>query len=538
MSEQAKARLSRAAVVGLAALVVADRLHWAGVAQWREDQATNLWLGLQFFSRWTPVGLISSSSVPNPNGMPLLGAFLCRLPGLFEVSVAIGCLQAACAVWCFRELRRRYPLPALLCLPLLTAIPLRGSSVEFVNQWMLTSLNLAFLALLLRDSRRPAVWHQVGAAAAVLLAPALYLAGVVNAVVFLVLWLGPPQLRRARRDAGVTRRSWAPCLVVAALFFAVVWLPYVLESGRLDLDAAPTRSAASGVLNAVSVAPLLPLALLRWSLEDGGFSMFSDPRILSPLSARLMEWARALWVAQWCVASSATALAFLRERRPGQARVAGGVPLLLGFIGLACVTAPLIRGPAWHRAERLDQTLQFLPLLLALSFGTPWWLRPANGWARRSTLVLAVAYSLVNAIAGVLVVNSHLAYRGPVINSADVPLRDVERVARWIAADSNATSAKREVRVAYALASGIWSWLPEFGPRLDPWYPGAMSVGRGFDYELARRHGLVNALEHSRARAPLEARYVVHYGFEPLAPCWPAPLRQVELGRLKVSVVR
>ena len=67
-------------------LVIVDRWSMALVSQWREDQATNLYIGYHFFDWSTPVGLISSTGIPNPNGMVLLGALLSRLPGLLAVS--------------------------------------------------------------------------------------------------------------------------------------------------------------------------------------------------------------------------------------------------------------------------------------------------------------------------------------------------------------------------------------------------------------------------------------------------------------------
>ena len=34
-------------VLGIAAVVLlADRSYWAQISQWREDQATNIWLGI------------------------------------------------------------------------------------------------------------------------------------------------------------------------------------------------------------------------------------------------------------------------------------------------------------------------------------------------------------------------------------------------------------------------------------------------------------------------------------------------------------
>ena len=50
------------------------------VSQWREDQATQLWLGYTFKLSDLPIGLISSQEIPNPNGNIVLAKFIGFFP--------------------------------------------------------------------------------------------------------------------------------------------------------------------------------------------------------------------------------------------------------------------------------------------------------------------------------------------------------------------------------------------------------------------------------------------------------------------------
>ena len=77
-------------------LIVVDRYYWAQIAQWREDQAANIWIGYTAGIGHSPVGLISSRYIPNPNGMILLGSLLSLLPGLFSISIFLGLTQVKC----------------------------------------------------------------------------------------------------------------------------------------------------------------------------------------------------------------------------------------------------------------------------------------------------------------------------------------------------------------------------------------------------------------------------------------------------------
>jgi len=76
-------------------LLLWQRWELAELAQWREDQATNLWIGSQVWAgRYLPsIGLISSTGLPNPNGMAWLGVALSVLPSLQAISFCLGLLQ-------------------------------------------------------------------------------------------------------------------------------------------------------------------------------------------------------------------------------------------------------------------------------------------------------------------------------------------------------------------------------------------------------------------------------------------------------------
>jgi len=92
--------------------------------------------------------------------------------------------------------------------------------------------------------------------------------------------------------------------------------------------------------------------------------------------------------------------------------------------------------------------------------------------------------------------------------------------------------------VDYLLGGRRWDWVPEFGQRLERWYPSPMTMGRLFDYHLLRRHGLANAREGAPQRGGASgARYLVTHAFEPPPVVLAPGVRQVELGRYCVTVL-
>ena len=206
-------------------LIIIDRYYWAQVAQWREDQAANLWLGYTTGISHIPVGLISSEYIPNPNGMILLGSILSLLPDLLTVSLVLGLTQALLLLLVgWKASSGSWQYFALAAFPALSSVILRSSSVELWNQYTITLVNIFFLFWALRYLENPSLWNFPPIAALILIAPSLYLAGAVNAIVMILLTLGMVLYKRSD-----WKQVWSVAAVIAAIFaisILVTWRPY------------------------------------------------------------------------------------------------------------------------------------------------------------------------------------------------------------------------------------------------------------------------------------------------------------------------
>ncbi|MGE5462402.1 MAG: hypothetical protein ACM3PS_03550, partial [Syntrophothermus sp.] len=212
-------------VVLFTALLIIDRYYWAQIAQWREDQAANLWLGYTAGISHIPVGLISSRYIPNPNGMVLLGALLSLLPNLLSISLFLGLVQACFLLLVgWKASAGSWQYFALAAFPALCSVILRSSSVEFWNQYTVTLVNVLFIFWALRYLEKPSLWNLPPIAILILLAPSLYLAGVVNAIVMTLLTLGMVLYKRpAWKQVGLVAAILAAIL---AVFVVLTWRPY------------------------------------------------------------------------------------------------------------------------------------------------------------------------------------------------------------------------------------------------------------------------------------------------------------------------
>ena len=198
-------------------------------------------------------------------------------------------------------------------------------------------------------------------------------------------------------------------------------------------------------------------------------------------------------------------------------------------------------GPVWLVGERLDSGLQFLPILLIIWFAAPLILpvqEDVRGDLWIATYLVATGYVITNVVLGAAVLESYRTYRGPVLFPADVSATDKTEVVDFIAEDWRREGKGQAVPVFYDVGATDWRWVPALGRKMERWYPAPMTLGRVFDYELLRRHGLSNSQEGIAERSASKVRYVVEY--RAARTRWPVrgdAVRHRLFGRLRVVII-
>ena len=442
----------------------------------------------------------------------------------------------------------------LLAIPSLISVILRATSVEFWNQWIMTSVNLLFFGLLILYLRRPLVWKIPLLIVPMLLAPALYLAGLDNAIVFFLLSAVVVAVRRpqGRREAWLF--SGLACLILVGLAFWLTWLPYFKTIGtnavgRLDMSMADFEKRATLSIQTVLDFPLW--GVTHWAYKSDVTFYQSSSAILPASAAQLLRVARFLNLGQGLLFSGVLITAcgsWIYKRRPFNVffepgRLLPGLAVLLGlaYVILAFALSPFLNGPVWAERERMDQTVQFLPFFLFAWIGFPFMVRLprlVRVGAVSVTIGLAAAFSMANLVLGFQVVQSHLDYRGSVITEADVPLQQKEQVVDFIARDWMSLTDNKKIPVAYNLGVGKWRQVTQGGYTLVGFYPAPYTMGRGFDFELLRRYGLHNSQEGIQDRPLFPNRYIVSYTSKPAPSQAGLNFKEYIFGRLRVSVVQ
>jgi hypothetical protein len=544
-------------VIAFAVLIFIDRYYWAQIAQWREDQAANIWLGYTSGLGHIPVGLISSKYIPNPNGMILLGSLLSILPNLVTVSLFLGLAQALLLILVgWKASAGSWQYFALAAFPALSSVILRSSSVEFWNQYTITLVNVFFLFWALCYLEKPSLWNFPPIAILILLAPSLYLAGVVNAIVMILLSLGMVLYKRPDwKQVGIVSAVMVSILAVSIL---VTWRPYFqsVSLGQLaDINKNHLGPVATFRTFWESLFGIPIYGTFQWADQAVFAKAFkhADEAILSQPAKILLRLVGRAYLLQ-AVFAFATALYTIYRTvlygvpRSDNNRPAVNVPALqlvvlsVLFISLSFSISTWMGGPNWLNGERPDQIVQFLPMFLFFIFLLPVLIRLGGRAGRAITAIsyfLLALFVTVNLLCGFMIVHDHLQYRGNILTEADVPLVDKEQAIRYIAQDWSRSSTSQTISIDYDIDRGIWDGVSSTEPAvlLNKWYPASLTEGRGFDYEMLRRYGLKNQQEGIQLRTFGSGRYLVTYAFENPPQVNAANVTEHVFGRLRVTTV-
>jgi hypothetical protein len=399
---------------------------------------------------------------------------------------------------------------------------------------------------------KPSLWSLPPITILILMAPSLYLAGLVNAMVMTLLTLGlfaynPPGTKGVMVVLPVTA-------LLIAISISLTWNPY-FQNVMLEQisNYSESRLGIVGMFRAAWEALFsFPIyATFQW-VDNSTFTSaikHADPGILSLKTLFVLRLTGRAYLLQAVFAFAISCSLILISFWKGVSAkgfdlkinysVAKIIVLSTLFIGLSYTFSAWLGGPAWIKGERPDQLIQFLPMLLFLIFLLPF-LFINNG--RSGKIISGISFSLlvifgmINLISGFMIIHDHLQYRGNILTKADVPLIDKMQAIEFIANNWQEHSDSNIIPVDYDLGGGTWDWVADFGLKMEPWYPAPMTDGRGFDYEFLRSYGLTNYQEGIQLRTFGTGRFLITYAFKD-PPQVGEQIDHYFFGRLRVSVV-
>ncbi len=189
------------------------------------------------------------------------------------------------------------------------------------------------------------------------------------------------------------------------------------------------------------------------------------------------------------------------------------------FVFTVLVLATFLGAPDWISGKRLDHQVQFLPFLIIIWFVIPWIIKLPkflNKSLNIFFIFLFFSYILLSILSGYQISKDYNKYNGTMITEADVPLIQKKEAIKFIANDWKLKSNSKSIPVAYFFNDRRWSEVNKFGEKLSKYYPNIYTLGREYDYELLRSHGLFNTQEGIQHRNFKNIRYIICYNSIPI----------------------
>ena len=540
-----------------AALVIWDRYSLAGIAEWGVDQGSHLWLGSVLLQNYPRVGLASSYSVFNPNGFPLLCWFLSFLPTLRSISVALGVLQALVMLVLADQLLEDRYVKWTFLLVAIAAPAMKGIAVELNQLWIFASLTpLCALLLFAVISGRAGFWIYLSLWFLLMFCAAIYFSGIILPIIFALIVLfcvaAPKVLGASVTKPFSFHAIWGVRSVVAALcaFCAsllLTWVPYFSVVNLSDLAGLAKSDYWMRLKMGYEAVLMAPLYLYEFTDFLWGPNL-SGPAILGAnLStfASLLSWQLKVQYFSLCgLIILLGAKAVFRGRTP--ARILEPKAVFVFALGLlplwAAIASAWMGGPLFHRGERGNIAIQFLPFFLILVFPAyelllaelpvlEWILKPLS----RANAAVFCCLAMVSTPWLIL---NHREYRGDELLGADVALLYKEQAIAFIANDwLKVGLGSTVVPVDYDLI-GAWPWIPEWGAKNAVVHGAVYTFGRPYDWQFMRTYGWTNYQEGAVNRLVGTGRYVISYAHNPTSIPPEQILTAHEFGRLRVTVLK
>ena len=519
------------------------RYQWTIVSQFREDQSTNLWLAYKYNILETPVGLLSSKMIPQPNGVIVFGKILTIFNSALSSTLFYSLLQVVLFYFLVKEITNRPELQKFFFSLLSLSMLMGSSSVEFWNQWTLIQINTLFFIFFFKYLNSPSTNLLLVNVCIAIIPPTIYLAGIANTIIFFTMIFSAFYFVGKNKSDHSTKYYILSSIAWLVTIIFIVWIPYLRSLGIERILSVSNLSNFERIRSSAGSFIRLPVIYFRFWTDNDSFRILQiDNRINSNLLLKTYEifiTYHRLILLLFMLLLVYTFLALIRSRKLITDKKLSIKWLYINFFIMSSVIlSPFLGGPNFSKFQRMDTFVQYYPFFLIIWFLLPFLLISKNN----KTIAIQNLFKTIGAIfIGInvfltfLVVDEALNYNGNILTESDVPLKNKIEVTNFIASQVDINSDK-EVSISYFL-NGNWGWIPEHSEVFSEWYPEyPFTIGRFFDYQLLNNHSIKNTLEGNNFRDYSESQFIVSYSFDKTEFLDDDLYKHYYIDRLRVSI--
>ena len=488
-------------------VLLLQRYFLLDISQWREDQATTYWLGQMLRFNEVSVGLISSTEIPNPNGLIWIGKFISIIND-FKMSIFVFSLLQLIVLYLFikkADLEGTKNAKYFLFLALGSSPYLVLSSFELWSQFLYITINF-FLFLYLFNSEK--IVSPFGLVLITFLLPSFYLAGIMNLISSLIILLVLIVIKKKSIKFSEKKLVDFALLLSIVLIIKYVWIPYF---SNLDFDKI--FDLASQENENANIIDLFKKIFFGYFYQEP-YLIQSDLNIYSRMTLRLRTALKIfhLMLSLYFVIISVISIGLFLNNKNKKIKYENYLPGL--FILVSYVVSPILGGPNFFLNERADINLQFYPLYLVFIYLLSSKLFEINVLGKLfklvNTLSLVILF-LVNSLFLGSLYQDYKSYNGNILSNSDIPLIYKIEVVDYIYQDLEKSDSINSLNIYYDLGGDGFDWIPGFGEKLTPYYEAPYTLGRVFDLLFYKKYGLKNSQEGIQFRTIENANYILTY---------------------------
>ena len=501
--------------VGFSSLIVIYRYFWSTISQWREDQATNVWLALTESVQSTPVGLLSSKDIPVTNGMIIFAKIFNFIDNLLIATLLFSIFQIFCFYLLVSQLEINENKKFSLLILLSVSTVLSSSSVEFWNQWIFILFNCLFFYCYLLFLKSKEAFYLLVMLLISTLPAAFHLSGILNTTVMGIIIFYEFLSVKEKNSTRNSILKYSVLSFLTLLYSYFVWFKY-FKFVSLTKILSFTDLTLYDRVNILSDKFLeIPgLFLTAWTKQGSFYILQVNRDIVSNLTFNLFKVYVESHKLITVLFLFSLGLIFINKKKNFEPLVSRFITALLFFIGFCSLVSPVLGGPDFTDFQRMDTYIQYYPLFLILWFlvideASEIKIRYIN--LKKAGLSVLVFSILLNLTLSIGIIYENINYSGNKLTEADVPLVEKIDVTKYIAEDMN----KKQIKTAsmsYQLGGGIWDWIPDHSEVFSKWYPQyPYTIGRVYDYMLLNKYSINNEYEGLNSRDFQNSDYIVSY---------------------------
>jgi len=494
---------------------------WSLVTQWREDQSLNILLSLFYSIDQTPVGLLSSKGIYNPNGMLLFGKIFSGVKNLTTISFILHLIQFISIGYLCRSIFHNDKKWKIAWIFLIFLLSLRATAGEFWNNWILISFNSLFIGSIFSYLRSPKLIYLPLWAFCIFITPALYLAGLLNAVAYSIVILMAFIFKRPKISKVDTTLGLTLTVLVTSFLTYYIWVPFFTTVPISKLASVSNTPTLVKIGNFLLGILLLPKTIFWHIIHRGHKFTFHHAVQFIGFWAKQIEFLidilmKGLTIYFTFKYFKNFKLLFYKHQK---------ILILFVFNLSIILLSPLLGGPSFAKAERAEMLFQVLPSTLILFYLMMEKSKPSQKLKSITNRILLTIF-LLSIISNVVTIKSSLDYVGPV-SDADVPTKYKEEVIEEIISRS-----QNELHINFDV-DGLWSSLPQMNKASIPGFPEPYRVGVFFDVLLKMRKISYETFDTSCLQRA-QSFYVIRYKEDSTYDCPNYKSEAISIGNYKI----